>query len=203
MKTRNIIMIVAVVLIFLVGGGLAIYAAVRHEQTAGTEEFFSGMDEGFVDSENAWDHTPLTVGCTNYAGGMDDCEHVSRTAIVINERLGFEMFRYHGADSTADVLVVLGVPSSGDERWEAGGYAELLGQGRTYNLCLVETSNTGTVELMQLTLHHEMGCHCLGLEHDESETSICRPVQTETPMGAFPPHLSDHDRALLRGKYNR
>ena len=45
--------------------------------------------------------------------------------------------------------------------------------------------------------------YCLGLAHDDFKSSIMRRTQSSssTPMGAWPPRITDHDRDLLRERY--
>lgn len=190
-RTRNIIMAVVVAAIFVAAAVLLVVGITTHDEP------------GFA-SDNRWDHVPLIVACAGYGNDRQpDCEQASRVTIQVNRRVGFELFRYvdTGPDD-ADVLVVIGVPSDASSHWsEAGGFAEVTGTSPTYELCFVQTSNTGSVEMLYLTLHHEIGCHCTGLAHDDFDSSICRPVQRPTPDGAFPPRLTDHDVELLRERY--
>lgn len=171
-------------------------------------------EPGFVDPANSWDHMPLAVGCATYAPtGPDDypCEQVEAVIDRINDRVDLPggVFRYsgHGADAEEqDVLVVIGVPADASSHWAySHGYAELTGTGTTYEMCLAQTSNTGTDEMLFQVLHHELGCHCLGLEHDDHQASICRDPDLyplgPTPDRQFPPRLTGFDVELLRGKY--
>ncbi|HEY5658859.1 MAG TPA: hypothetical protein VIY27_13800 [Myxococcota bacterium] len=188
MKKRNIIMLVVVAAIFVVAGVLVVVGITTHEEP------------GLTNPDNAWDHTELTVGCRQYATGtVEECDAVRSAVSTINNRLGFPMMRYVDATAT-DIEVTLGVPSDGSLS-EPGGDATLTGSGTTYEHCRVRTSNTGTSELLHLTLYHELACHCLGLAHDDFDSSICRAEQSSTPMGQFPPRLTDFDRGLLRERY--
>ena len=70
--------------------------------------------------------------------------------------------------------------------------------------CLVTTNNTGTVDMLDLVLQHELG-HCLGLAHDDYTESIMyggagRALRVTS---GFPPHISDSDRELLRHQFVR
>jgi len=194
MKTRNIIMLSVLVVLFVTAGVLVIVGVTTH------------TEPGFVAPQNSWDHIGLTVGCRVYPD-VDpedpECGAVQHAVGVINSRLGFTMMRYvTEATAAADVTVTLGVPQDATGQTQhAGGFTVLEGSGTTYTHCEVTTTNTGTSEMRGLVLEHELGCHCLGLEHDDYESSICRAVQSSTPDRAFPPRLSDFDRTLLRGKY--
>jgi len=106
------------------------------------------------------------------------------------------------SDTTDEADVAVTVGAASEPGWaEPGGYTVLSGIVDTYQHCEVTTSNTGTEELLYLVSYHEIGCHCLGLAHDDFDSSICRPVQHPTPAGSFPPSLADSDRELLIKKY--
>ena len=192
---KNWTMFGVIVAIFIAAGVLVIVGVVTH------------TEPGFVSPENAWDQDTidalagLTVGCSNYAGGLEGCDVADDATETVNDRLGFSMFRYMGTFPDAEVQIVIGVPS--EQGWmDPGGHTTLTGTGTTYEHCEVVTSNTGTAELLFLTLYHELG-HCLGLAHDDYEQSIMRPTQTSTPDRTIPPWISDFDRGLLRDKYRR
>jgi hypothetical protein len=144
-------------------------------------------------SYRADDHTALT----------GDHKDALKSAIkTINGRLSFKALQRVGLEETASIKVTIGVPQQ-KGFVDPGGHFEL----RTSSLdktqlvaCDVFTSNTGTQELLGLTLEHELG-HCLGLAHDPFDASIMREVQSPTPMGAFPPRITDYDREVLRGLY--
>jgi len=153
----------------------------------------------FMHPGKSWDSTPLGVACTGYVESREsDCEVVEGVIDRINTRLGFRAYRLSdGVDPS--VTITIGVPS--EQGWiDPGGDAELSWQGDRFLSCRVRTSNTGTSELLFLTLHHELG-HCLDLAHDDYEQSIMRPVQRPTPDQTMPPWISDADRAALRGLY--
>jgi hypothetical protein len=195
--------------IFLVAGVLLLIGIPGH------------TEPGFVNPDNKWDHVPLRIGCASYAPvEVDDwrdhpCEQVQAVVNRVNERVtdrdhlpnGIFIYSGHGADpDDQDILVVVGTPHDASSHWaESNGYAELVGQGTTYNMCLAQTSNTGTNEMLFQVLHHELACHCLGLAHDDHQASICRdpdlyPLEP-IPDGQFPLRLTDFDVELLRGKY--
>jgi len=189
MKTRNIITISVGAAILVVATILLVVGISNHKEA------------GFVEATNSWDHIPVTVHCTETIGNEGGCETTHRSVTAINSRLGFPMLRW--LDDTvdeADVSVTVGVAS--EPGWvEPGGYTVLSGLVDTYQHCEVTTSNTGTEELLYLVSYHEIGCHCLGLAHDNFDSSICRPVQHPTPSGSFPPSLTDSDREILIQKY--
>jgi hypothetical protein len=115
--------------------------------------------------------------------------------VGINRRLGFEMYRM--SDSLAcDVIVTFGVPAQ--QGWQDPGGSATLNHGQ--ETCDVDISNVPTDELRWNVLEHELG-HCMGLAHDEEETSIMRRVQRPVAEGEYPPRISDSDRDTLRHVY--
>jgi hypothetical protein len=132
---------------------------------------------------------------------MDDLEAVSEAADAINSRVNFELLHVGPINQIGNIqpvncriLVNVGVPQD-VERDEGGGWAYRCGDS-----CCVDTTNTGTSELTHLVIQHELG-HCLGLAHDDFDSSIMRPTQRRTPDRQFPPRITDHDRDLLREAY--
>ncbi len=143
---------------------------------------------------------PLALCVHSYGSDHTTQTHIERAQYVvgvINERLGFVVYEMSG-DADCDVVLTFGMPSETTPMEgrvvEPGGGAYVRG-----DVCYAETVNVhGEVE--QLVVQHEL-LHCLGLGHDDFETSIMRPVQSETPMRTLPPWISDDDRALLRELY--
>lgn len=185
LKSYKFAVIVFVVLAVLAVAGV-IYGVSTHSEL------------GLMDDAPRWDHMPLRVTVVAYAGAST--EAVATAQDVLNRRLGFEAFVAGDGREEYDVQVTLGVPS--EPGWvDSGGNAWFSTSG-SHPVCVVSTSNTGTAELEQLTLQHELG-HCLGLAHDNFEQSIMRRVQTPTPLRELPPWISDSDKGLLRGIYGR
>lgn len=143
----------------------------------------------------------------------EDMEHARYVTHEMNDRLDFEAFvivedihapRPEGVRD-CNVILTYGVPHEtvhdprSDARWtvvDEGGAAEFA-----HGYCYVTTTNVFG-EIRTLVVQHELG-HCLGLAHDDFETSIMRRSQSETPDRAFPAHITDHDRDLLRRTYQQ
>jgi hypothetical protein len=150
-----------------------------------------------LDAREPWSHTPLRVCPGGYLPSEYDArtaDRVSAAVSITNTRLGFEMLQI--AEAFCDITVMVdGAVDVGGDGMEPGGDATFY-EGR----CEIRTGATGTLELTGLVIQHELG-HCMGLEHDSWVGSIMRPVQVPTPLGEFPPHITDFDRELLRGLY--
>lgn len=187
---------------FVFGGVLFVVAAVFL-----TIGILSDDDPGFVNPEARWGYVPITVRCENHDGSTARCQLVIEAIDTVNDRVGIDMFLYQDQDP-ADIDVTIGVPQAVLEHRGADvsarhdqGFSVLTGNDSVYEHCDVETSNTGNDEMTFLVLYHEIACHCLGLAHDESDESICRPVQRPSASVAGRAWLNDHDRRLLRNKY--
>lgn len=145
---------------------------------------------------------PLAVCGSSYrADGLAPLSDSDRRTLedvenTINDRLGFAVYRPAVEPSPRHercrVDVVIGAPSD-PGYMDPGGNAQMSG-----GVCIVNTVNSGP--LTDLVLEHELG-HCLGLDHDDYESSIMRRVQTPVPDGSYPPRISDSDRQLLRELY--
>lgn len=160
-----------------------VYGVVMHEEA------------GFMDVTPGWEPRdfPLRVRADSYSqveGTGATAEHLAGVTDDINMRLGFSAFRPAYGMGDADILVVYEAPS--EPSWQDPGGTAIIGHGS----CEIHLSNV-TGELRSLTLQHELG-HCLGLAHDQEQTSIMRPTQAPTADGQYPPRISDHDRTLLR-----
>lgn len=177
--------------------------------TTHTEPGFMAVEPGFTRAD-----APIPVRVTSYApDGHDDALRAVASAVEItNQRLGFDAFVVQTLPTSSGapfVDVEIGVPTE-HSRAEGAvvvdpGGAALFHAGQRE--CYVTTSNTGTNELLDLVLQHELA-HCLGLAHDSYESSIMcgsdpgQPSCTLRVLDGFPPHISDNDRALLRTRYS-
>jgi len=155
-------------------------------------------EAGLMPDAPTWprERFPLAVCPEAYLDTSDDLMEavtaVGEACDATNQRLGFPALEVRTDD--CDVTVLVGVPS--EPGMEPGGDARF----RSGPSCAIRTANTGTSEILHLVLQHELG-HCLGLAHDDFDTSIMRPVQTPTPDRTFPPRITDADRELLRALY--
>lgn len=210
MKTRNIIMIVVLALLFVAAGVLVIVGVATHEEAG----LLGWCDETYAEEATqacpapVWNHTPISITAMsdNPHPPMEPEEATRSVVDTINTRLGFELLRYdpdpgHCMEAHS-ICVRIGEPRE-DEWMDTAGDARHHFDGPALHLyCDVRTSNTGTSELLLLVLQHEV-LHCIGLAHDDFEASIMRRSQTSTPDGEFPPRITDHDRALLRARFGQ
>lgn len=210
-KTRNIIMYVVLGVLFLVATGATIYAVVMHYKTLGTDEHFSENENGFMEDWHQWEQSDLPLRLsTNLYQPQENVEqaidsHISgialRAARRWNEDTGVDLFGTEFMEDgvRAHIWIDIGVPA--EPGWlDPGGTAEIITEPDGSKTCLIQTSNTGTDEILSYVILHELG-HCLGLAHDDWEGSIMRRTQSNAPDLRDAPRISDHDRALLRNRY--
>lgn len=159
-------------------------------------------EAGFMEETPGWTASdfPLPLCVRSYGSeNVDDTNLADYTVTVlnmesrINQRLGFQA--YNLVRTGCRVTVTIGVPS--ESGWQDPGGTATIRRGS----CDVDISNV-TGEVRSLVLYHELG-HCLGLDHDDFESSIMRRTQSPTLPGAFPPGFTDHDRQLIRDAYMR
>lgn len=167
-------------------------------------------EPGLIEGVPTWEpgDFPLAIEVSSYradapvpGGTQSDRMAVARVVSRVNRRLGFDAFRVpqRGSAETIRVVLVIGVPY--DATWDGpGGDSQIRISGGRAGVCEIRTSNTGTNELLALTIYHELG-HCLGLAHDDFDDSIMRAVQRPTPDRQIPPWFTDYDRELLRDLY--
>lgn len=181
--------------------GLVVWAVLTHTEA------------GLVRQDVRWNRSrfPLKVFVHGYDVSEPDADKAGKHALQqINERLGFQAFQQISLADAADIDIEIGVPQdtkpeppSGamfDSLAEPGGMYRLIGnQESRWDKCYIATSNTGTDQLLDQVLQHELG-HCLGLAHDDFDSSIMYPVQFIDDE-AFPPRITDSDRKALRELY--
>jgi len=209
-KTRNILMYVAVGIIFVAALVGVIYAVVMHYKTLGTDEHFSHNENGYMEDWHQWEpgDFPLQLSTNVYTSEgqaivRSQSERAIRAAERWNNAAGVELFYvddWMGQDGgRARVFINIGVPA--EPGWmDPGGTAEIVTEEDGWQHCLIQTSNTGTDEILFYVIMHELG-HCLGLAHDTWEGSIMREVQSSPADLRNSPRVSDHDEALLRNRY--
>lgn len=167
-------------------------------------------EPGLLPDAPQWGHAPLIVfgqagllAADGLAIEESETRALAAAMQATNERLGFTMFRPEAdiANERIDVLVTFRVPV-GDDGCERAGGNVTIETDPSGPFCTVLLCNTGTSELEQLTIQHELA-HCLGLadEKGANPQSIMADEQTPTPRGELPRWISDSDRAILRRLY--
>lgn len=193
MSTRNKISFAVFFGLCVLAIAGVVYGVVTHEEP------------GFMDHTPGWRPSdfPLDVCVHTFpiAPGVDswDLDHAEQNVRVVDDRLGFDAYRVAGdSEDSCDVLVIYSAPvdvhSSYPVENDPGGSAIIY--DRNCEISLHGVSG----ELRSLTLQHELG-HCLGLDHDDSDSSIMRRAQHLTEDGQYPPRISDHDRGIIRDRY--
>lgn len=193
MKEQAVIVGVAIALAVGVGA-LIVYGIATHSEP------------GLHPDLPRWERSqfPLRIlGSTYSAEGARPMRHrglvVDSVMRDVNAQLGFEAFTWADDGMNYQVEIVLGVPR--DATWaDAGGDAIVVSRQGRAERCHVRTSNTGTDAMLGLVLAHELG-HCLGLDHDDYDASIMRPVQRQVVDLAALPRFSDFDTGLIRSRY--
>lgn len=205
MKTRNIVMIAVVSAIFLAAGVLVAVGVLTHSEpglmgycpASGQYEVDGARDcpELTLDSS-----LPIVVTAESDHPTMDPENATADIVDRINHRLGFTLLQFDegGCDDHATICVFAEVPFESGFMDTNGSARHFMAEGTLR--CEARTSNTGTAEMFDMVLEHEI-LHCLGLAHDDFDSSIMRPTQTHTPDGEFPPGITDDDRATLRDRY--
>jgi hypothetical protein len=185
-------MAILVALLTLTVAVMLVYGIVTHTEA------------GFMEERPLWEpgDFPLTVCASSYVETEHRTDAVAYAVATTNSRLGFDAYVLMPVGTTAcSVSIVLGAPLDVGAT-DPGGDAVF--DSRVPAHCAISTVNTGTAELTQLTLQHELG-HCLGLAHDDFRSSIMFGGEgnslAPTPSGQFPPRITDSDRALLREAY--
>lgn len=184
--------IVAIIAVLAIAG--VIYGVTTH------------VEAGFDEEWPEWSGMPLVVCPRSYVDEPTQTtaaqNAVDHAVEVTERRLGFHAFnvQYVLPDTSCDIVITVGAPTERGDL-DPGGDADIV-DGR----CVVRTANTGTTELLDLTIQHELG-HCLGLAHDDYQGSIMvggegRALR-HTPDGQFPPRITDWDVDLLRRRYDR
>lgn len=175
---------------------------------------FTHKEAGLTRSEITWEKSkfPLTVSTKAYEGSNAEASSAVQAAVkAVNSRLGFQALRNVSGVASADVQVTVGVPQDSTNNTTTSGYALALKDAGGFfranisqtdpshwSNCAIETSNTGIITILDLVLQHELG-HCLGLAHDDFNSSIMYPVQSE--YDGLPPTFTDSDKKILRGLY--
>lgn len=161
-------------------------------------------EAGFMDVRPRYlaSEAPLGVCVEAYDGDAHALGVVAAAIHVTNTRLGFKAI---GVGEDCAIAILTGAPA--ERGWLDPGGTATLYTDRTSGLrCSITIANTGTDEMLSLVTQHEIG-HCLGLAHDDFESSIMRTTQTPAvPMvpgraPSWPPRITDSDRSLIRAAF--
>lgn len=164
-----------------------VYGVMTHEESG-------WMAEGPLWQESDIPVSVCPATYSNLVATNSDTAHALYVVSLLNSRVGSEVYRV-SSDPDCSLTLTYGAPSQ--QGWQDPGGSATLNWGA--HLCDVEISNV-TGEIRTLVVYHELG-HCLGLAHDNYDSSIMRPVQRYTPQGQIPPQFSDSDVSLLRDHY--
>jgi hypothetical protein len=177
-------MIGVVVVLSVIVVGLIIFGVSTHEEA------------GMMDGSPVLDDAAPFTACVRPPYRPVDMEALDSTIDLVNSRLGFGTFKLIPESADCDVVVQFGVPQ--EQGTEAGGDQRFVTTSG-HAQCEVRTTNT-PLEILPLVLQHELG-HCLGLAHDDFDSSIMRARQYPTPDRVLPPTFTDSDRTLIRDVY--
>lgn len=208
MKTRNIVMLVILGVLAVTALVLVIVGVATHTEAGlltACDHPSSRLDYSGDCFDVQWerDQFPLLVhASTSNPHPPADPEDATRSVIrLLNGRLGFDALQWTDTPEEADITVTIGVAQEvGLWMDDANGAASHIRLPDGGLRCEVTTWNTGTNEMLDKVLTHEMG-HALGLAHDDFEDSAM--YYSVRPDGARITRLriTDHDRNLLRELY--
>ena len=207
MTTRNKIMYALAAAVVLAAVILLVVGISTHEEPGlltACETPTGSLDYTKDCSPVTWDRDqfPLTVYAdTSNPYPPANPEEATRSVIdLINNRLGFQALIYSDALDPAITVEIAGASESGTWMTDSNGGASHYRDSGGSLRCMVTTWNTGTLEMLDKVLTHEM-YHALGLAHDPYEASAMYP--TISSSGYFSRlRVSDHDRDLLRSLYH-
>lgn len=208
LNTASKVMVVGVGLLTLVVLILLPIAILSHEEAGlltACDTPSGDLDYTGTCASVEWDRSqfPLDVyiSTTNPYPPRDPIAAARSVVDHINLNLGFTALRT-SSDPNSDIRIDYETAQDSGVSWMRDANGAVLHHRRDGRLwCEVHTWNSGTLELADKVLTHELG-HCLGLAHDDFEASAMYPEVRPDGAQVSRLRITDFDRGLLRERYN-
>jgi len=204
------IMVVGLLLLFLTSGSLLIYGVLHHHEQGlltACDSPGGSLDYNGECFEVRWNQSqfPLRtyLSSTNPSPPLSPDSELSSLISYVNRSLGFRALTPTSDSSSADIVIdfagALDVGSLRMKNAYGGALHHRRADGSLW--CEVHTWNTGTAELADKALTHELG-HCLGLAHDDFQASAMYPSIVQDGNRPTRLRFTDSDVQLLRTLYH-
>jgi hypothetical protein len=211
MSTMNKVMFIGIPILFVLCGVLVTVGVILHQEAGlltACEDAQGRFDYEGDCFEVEWDRSQLPLSV--YASSVNPhppADPTSAAASVVrhtNTRLGFDMLTMAESAEEADIVIDVGVAQEvrDTRHWmtDANGAASHVRTDGNLR-CYIVTWNTGTMELLDKVLTHELW-HGLGLAHDDFEDSGMYPTVRADGSRMTALRMTDSDRVLLRERYH-